>query len=94
MRHYEWSTAKNDLLKAERHVSFEAVVAAIQEGRTLSNEAHTNKVRYGHQRVYVVQIEEYAYLVPYVQKDDNTIFFKTIIPSRVATKRYLKGDKQ
>ncbi len=77
-----------------RGVTFEDVVSAIREGRILSDEVHTNKTRYGHQRVYVVQIEEYAYLVPYVEKDEHTIFFKTIIPSRVATKQYLKGGKQ
>jgi hypothetical protein len=33
-----------------------------------------------------------AYLVPYVETD-NEIFLKTIIPSRKATRKYLRGKK-
>jgi hypothetical protein len=32
--------------------------------------------------------EEYVYLVPFVE-DEHTVFLKTIIPSRKATKQYL-----
>jgi hypothetical protein len=34
------------------------------------------------------QKEEYAYIIPFVE-DDQKIFFKTIIPSRKATKKYI-----
>ncbi len=35
--------------------------------------------------ILVVKIEEYAFLIPYVETDGE-IFLKTIIPSRKATK--------
>ena len=36
--------------------------------------------------------KNYAYLVPYVQENEDSVFLKTIIPSRKATKKYLKED--
>ena len=42
----------------------------------------------GGQRNFVVRREHYVYLVPFVE-DEHTVFLKTIIPSRKATKEYL-----
>jgi hypothetical protein len=52
---------------------------------------HPNKAKYPNQRVLVVKVDGYAYLVPYVESDDE-IFLKTVIPSRKATKQYLGGE--
>jgi len=93
MKPYDWDEAKNIKLKAERLVSFEDVLTAIDDGRILANIEHPNKIRYGNQKMYVLKIEDYAYLVPYVE-DNEKIFLKTIIPSRRATKKYLKGEEQ
>ena len=49
---------------------------------------HPNPDRYAGQRIFVVQREDYVYLLPFVE-DENTVFLKTIIPSRKATKHYL-----
>jgi hypothetical protein len=49
---------------------------------------HPNPDRYGGQRIFVVEREDYVYLVPFVE-DEHTVFLKTIIPSRKATKQYL-----
>ena len=49
---------------------------------------HPNPERYAGQRIFVVRREDYVYLVPFVE-DENTVFLKTIIPSRKATKEYL-----
>ena len=48
---------------------------------------HPNPDRYAGQRIFVVRGEEYVYLVPFVE-DEHTVFLKTIIPSRKATKQY------
>lgn len=90
MKTYSWNSEKNDLLKEERGVSFEEVVLNIQLGYEVDIFEHPNQVRYPGQKVSVVLIEGYAYLVPYIESKDE-IFLKTIIPSRKATKRYL-GD--
>lgn len=53
---------------------------------------HPNKARYPDQRIFVVELREYAYLVPFVESKDE-VFLKTIIPSRKATRDHLgKGD--
>ena len=92
MKHYDWDELKNSRLKAERRVSFEDVLAAIDDNRLLDDLEHPNKGRYPGQRELVINLDDYVYLVPYVE-DDEKIFLKTIIPSRKATKQYLKGDK-
>lgn len=79
---------KNEVLKSERGISFEEIVLAFIEGRVLSDEDHPNKTRYPNQRILIVEIESYAYLVPYVE-DKEKVFLKTVIPSRKATKKHL-----
>lgn len=51
---------------------------------------HPNQERYGGQRIFVVKVEGYVYLVPFVETEGE-IILKTIIPSRKATKQYLGG---
>jgi putative transposon-encoded protein len=89
MKYFSWNSDKNELLKKEREVSFEEVVLAIEQGGLLDILEHPNPDAYPGQRLFVVQIGEYAYLVPYVE-DEHEVFLKTIIPSRRATKTYLK----
>jgi putative transposon-encoded protein len=89
MKYFSWNSDKNELLKKEREVSFEDVVLAIEQGGLLDILEHPNPDAYPGQRLFVVQIGEYAYLVPYVE-DEHEVFLKTIIPSRRATKTYLK----
>ncbi|MBC7700971.1 hypothetical protein [Aquabacterium sp.] len=88
MKPFRWSTEKNDALKAERGVSFEAIVVAIESGALLDILAHPNPDKYPRQRVFVIAHDSYAYLVPYVEEDDY-YFLKTVIPSRKATRDYL-----
>jgi len=93
MKSYAWNAEKNDLLKKERSISFEDVVLNIQLGNELDIYDHPNQKRYSGQKISVVLIEGYAYLVPFVEKEDE-IFLKTIIPSRKATKQYLGGSNE
>ncbi|MBI2066269.1 BrnT family toxin [Candidatus Woesebacteria bacterium] len=88
MKYFDWNREKNELLKSERGISFEEVVDAIVGGRVLGKEDHSNKKKYPNQKIYILEIGEYVYLVPFVE-DDEKIFLKTIIPSRKATKKYL-----
>lgn len=92
MKHFDWDKEKNEVLKREREISFEDVQIAIEEGRVLDDFEHPNKKRYPNQRILVVEIENYAYYVPYVEEEDKT-FLKTIFPSRRATKKYLYGGE-
>jgi len=88
---FSWSEEKNRLLKTERNVSFEEVVFYIQEGQLLDILEHPNQEKYQGQKVFIVKMGEYVYLVPFVE-DETGIFLKTIIPSRKATRRYLRGE--
>jgi len=88
MKPINWNTEKNIRLKAERDVSFEEVLAAMIHGALLDVVTHPNTEHYSNQRIYVVRIRGYAYLVPFVETDKE-IFLKTIIPSRIATRKYL-----
>jgi len=83
-----WSTEKNIRLKAERGVSFEEVLSAMSHGGILDVQNHPNTGQYPNQRLLVVRIRGYAYLVPFVETK-NEVFLKTIIPSRKATRNYL-----
>lgn len=73
----------------ERGVSFEDVVFALQSGALLDDGRHPNKEKHPNQRMFIVRIDDYAWLVPYIE-DDKELFLKTIIPSRKATKQYLR----
>jgi uncharacterized DUF497 family protein len=89
MKPLRWSAEKNEALRSERGVSFESVVVAIESGGLLDILAHPNQAKYPRQRVLVVSCDNYAYLVPFVEEDD-CFFLKTVIPSRKATRDYLK----
>ncbi len=49
---------------------------------------HPNQGRYPGQQIYVVAVQEYIHLVPFVIQEDGVRFLKTIIPSRKATRDY------
>ena len=91
MKIYNWSAEKNEQLIVERGISFEEVVFFIENNGLLDDIAHPNSQDYSHQRIFVVAVESYVYLVPYVENTDE-IFLKTIIPSRKFTKIYLGDD--
>ena len=90
LKYFTWDNAKNEKLRAERGISFEEVVFHIERGDTLDILEHPNQERYRGQRVIVVQIDDYAYLVPCVGEEES-IVLKTIIPSRKATRKYIHG---
>lgn len=88
MKIYEWDEDKNVKLKFERGVSFDTVLIALESGKLLATIVHPNKKRYPEQRIYVVEIDSYAYMIPFVETEDKC-FLKTIIPSRKMTKHFL-----
>ena len=92
MKTITWNPEKNKLLQVERDISFEDVVFHISIGGILDTFEHPNQERYPGQQIHVIEIEEYAYLVAFVESEDE-VFLKTIIPSRKATKTYLGGPK-
>jgi uncharacterized DUF497 family protein len=93
MKSIAWNAAKNELLKAQRGLSFEDVVFHIQAGDIIETIEHPKQKRYPGQYIHVIRIEDYVYLVPFVESADE-VFLKTIIPSRKATKQYIGADHE
>jgi uncharacterized DUF497 family protein len=91
MKLLRWNKSKNDFLRSERGVSFEEIEMAIEQGNLLDIVAHPNRTKYPNQKIFVVRLLDYVYLVPFVE-DQSSFFLKTIIPSRKATKQYRGVD--
>jgi hypothetical protein len=92
VKHINWDTGKSLKLKESRGICFEDIIFYIEKGDILDDYLHPNQKRYPEQRIMVIGINDYAYLVPYVE-DAEEIFLKTIIPSRKATDIYFGGIK-
>ena len=90
MDYYKWNNEKNKKLKIERGISFEQVVMHVERGDVLDVVTHPNQKKYPNQQILVIEINNYVYIVPFVE-NENGRFLKTIIPSRKATRSYLGG---
>lgn len=87
MKFFEWDTRKNEWLIKNRGISFEMCITCIEQGHLLADTY--NEPARPLQRVFIINIEGYAYKVPYVE-DEEKIFLKTAFPSRDATRQYLR----
>ena len=92
MHIFRWDDENNELLKKNRGVCFEQVVILMERGDILETVEHPNKDRYPGQKIATVMIDDYVYLVPYVENNEE-LFLKTIIPSRKATNKYVRVKK-
>ncbi len=92
MKVFRWDNGKNEWLKTNRGVSFEQVVILMEREDVLETIEHPNQDKYPGQKIAIVRIDDYAYLVPYVQESE-AIFLKTIIPSRKATNKYVRAEE-
>ena len=87
MKYFDWDEQKNAKLKAERDICFEDVLIALAEEKLLDDISHPNQKDYKGQRVIVIEINGYVFLVPYVE-DEEKYFLKTMYPSRKFTGKY------
>ncbi len=89
MKVFEWSSEKNRWLKEKRGISFEEVELAFMDDRVLDELSHPNQEKFSHQRIIVIELDGYAYVVPYVECEEG-YYLKTMYPSRSMTKLYLR----
>ena len=89
MSEYIWDDAKNEWLRRNRGLSFDDVVYHLEHGGLLADIPHPNQARHPDQRLYVVQIEDYAYLVPFY-RDGDVESLRTVYPSRKYTRAYIR----
>ena len=93
MKYYSWNNDKNEKLKKERGISFEDVIYYIENKKLRAILKNKNQAKYPDQKIYAVEINNYVYLVPFVETEKE-ILLKTIIPSRKATKKYLEANNE
>ena len=91
MKPFRWSPNKNALLQQARGVSFEDITVSVEAGDLRQIVAHPNQAKYPRQKIMVVEVAGYAYLVPFVEEADH-FFLKTIIPSRKATRNLIAKE--
>lgn len=94
MKAVRWNTDKATWLKdnPDRHkVGFEECAVLIEAGQII-DDIDNPSANFPQQKAYVLAIEDYVYLVPYVETDDE-IFLKTVFPSRKLTALYLGNKK-
>ncbi len=82
----EWDDEKNQRLQKERGLSFEDALEAIMDGRVLADLEHPDTER-SHQRLMVLEIDQYVVTVPYVV-DEDKMFLKTMFRDRKMQRKY------
>lgn len=90
---YEWNPGKNEWLKKERKISFEQIIFHLSQGDVWKTSDHPDQIKYPGQKIFFVIVETYIYLVPHIIEEEH-VFLKTIIPSRKATKDYLREKEK
>jgi hypothetical protein len=91
MKYHTWSPDKNEWLKTNRKLSFESVVLALEAQDLLDIIDHPNTIKYPDQKIYVILLNDYVHLVPFIE-DESTVFLKTIIPNRQANAQYARKN--
>jgi uncharacterized DUF497 family protein len=92
MKVFRWDNEKNEILKKNRGVSFEQVVVLMERADVLDTIEHPIQERYPGQKIAVINIDDYVYLVPYIESGEE-LFLKTIIPSRKAANKYVRAKQ-
>ena len=76
---------KSTRLKRERGISFEEVATLILEKKYVDIVLHPKRAG---QRMFLIPINGYIHVVPFVLDDDNNFVLKTIFPSRKFQQKY------
>jgi len=93
MKRFAWSLEKNAQLIQERRISFERVIYRIENYGYLDLIKHPNTDKYPDQRMFIVELDNDAYLIPFAENEVE-IFLKTLIPSRKVTRKYLEVNDE
>ena len=68
MKYLNWNADKNEILKRERGISFEEIAYLIESWQVIGIEENPGRPD---QKMYVLEIESYAIIVPYVENDSD-----------------------
>lgn len=86
---FDFNQEKSHQLLRDRGISFYEIIPLLDEEHILDIVEHPNQAKYHGQKIYIINVNNYVYLVPFVRAG-NKIFLKIIIPSRKATAHYLR----
>lgn len=90
---FDFSKEKDLVLKETRNITSEEVIEAYKKGKKLADLENKSKRR-STQRLLVVEMGGYAFVVPYlIDEERKTVFLKTIYPSRKLTKKYIQKNQ-
>jgi uncharacterized DUF497 family protein len=81
MKKFNYDLNKSEKLYTERGLSFEEIIALIESGHIIDVLEHPNQDKYHRQKIYLLDVNGYLWLVPFVETEDE-IFLKTAFPSR------------
>ena len=84
-----WNEDKSAKLKAERGVSFNEIAALILKKQYLDVVKHPKRAG---QRLFLIPINGYIHVVPFVIDEESNFVLKTLFPSRKFHKKY--GEKK
>ena len=91
---FSWDEDKNDLLKQRRNISFEQIVLAIENKHVVDVIEHPNQEKYKGQIFFLVEHDNYIYVVPALISDlGEECHLKTIYPSRKYTSKFSRSQK-
>lgn len=76
----------------QRGICFEEMIEAILSGKMVDVTDHPNQTKYPNQQLFIVDMDGYIYAVPFVYENRDTVFLKTIYPTRKLTRQYKQGD--
>lgn len=89
MKLFDWNKEKNQQLKERHGICFDEIAPLLKkDDDVLAVIPNPNQLKYPYQKIFIVKINGYAYLIPFIE-DNEKYFLKTIIPSRKATKKYI-----
>ena len=66
-----WNREKYEWLKENRGICFEDILFYIENDFLIDDLEHPNQEKYSKQRMMVFNINDYIYLVPYIETDDE-----------------------
>jgi uncharacterized DUF497 family protein len=74
-----WDEGKNNQLQKQRNISFEEATQIILNGDYLDIlENPARKEQY----IFIIMLNDYIHVVPFIVDNDNNMVLKTIYPSR------------
>ena len=80
-----WDENKNKKLKLERNITFEQISEIIIKDKFIDILEHKKRKN---QKIFIIELKEYIYAVPFVIDNQENIILKTAYPSRKLNKIY------